>query len=143
MKPKHSYFDENDRRVDVFVEEKMREIKFRAWDTTKGRFVSQLGNLAVTFDGNIIWTNGTELSLRNDLKLMQYTGLKDKNGKEIYEGDIVSCVGTYYRKFKGTVTFEKGVFGVDWKVLNRFDMLYSFKKIGNIYENPELLKDGK
>ena len=80
---------------------------------------------------------------------MQYTGLKDKNdkGKEIYEGDIVKCL--FYNNLNILiekvlfVVFKNGSFGVsDGKGFKVFesDTTKSVEIIGNIYENPELLK---
>ena len=64
----------------------MREIKFRLWDGTNCKFYQ--GNFAVHKNGNTI---NTYAMIQSDKDvLMQYTGLKDKNGKEIYEGDILS-----------------------------------------------------
>jgi len=72
---------------------------------------------------------------------MQYTGLKDKNGKEIYEGDTIQAEGGN----PNTVLWweEKGLWGVDEKD-TYYDYLFEHYKeheiIGNIYENPELIK---
>jgi hypothetical protein len=110
-----------------------REIKFRAfWKTTK----NMQYDIQSTYDWEMVPTNPSEDEL---CVLMQYTGLKDKNGKEIYEGDVCK-VGVY----KATILFEKGCFVANPNELGLPNMPISsftneFEIIGNIYENPELL----
>lgn len=73
---------------------------------------------------------------------LQYTGLKDKHGKEIYEGDILQLPSRYY----GDTYYEKSIGVIEWDydswyVKNQGDAQYSdMEIIGNIYENPELLQ---
>ena len=110
----------------------MREIKFRVWDKQKKFMIKTvtIQNLTYKFASN------------KDHIFLQYTGLKDKNGKEIYEGDIV-----YIDDEAINVVFEEGAFKVhtkydgDW-LLSELD-LSNLEVIGNIYENPELLKGDK
>lgn len=106
-----------------------REIKFRAWSNVEIVLSDEYSSMAD------FW-----LDCR-DCKLMQFTGLKDKNGREIYEGDILS-VG--HLDFCCAVTFDDGCFqlktneyqGISPIVQNRANRL---EIIGNIYENQELL----
>jgi uncharacterized phage protein (TIGR01671 family) len=124
----------------------MREIKFRAWDK-KAKIM--LYNPAVKYyDGSY------EI---HDFPLMQYTGLKDKNGKEIYEGDIIKIQGkidpSHYEKEFLTEQVEwvdgMGCWNITTHMLynalgqtleNKYAMRSELTVIGNIYENPELLK---
>ena len=86
-----------------------------------------------------------------DIKLMQYTGLKDKNGKEIYEGDIVFIKGEVeILDIKGKVeyseTFAQYIITNTGDIVNEAEPLGDYEDIevmGNIYDNPELLEKGK
>lgn len=107
----------------------MREIKFRAWDENeKIMILADSFYLSDEFEPFIDSVKRAQESFR----LMQYTGLKDKNGIEIYEGDIID-------------TKQAGIEVV--KIQCEYDMigyrLYWEKGIvlGNIYENPELLEE--
>ena len=134
---------------------KQREIKFRAWsDVDKTMYYSDnKDNLKFVFypddwlvmtTHNRVWSHNSFSKKRRTSKdiIMQYTGLKDKNGqKEIYVGDIVD-IGHNLYKFE--IVFEQGCFGL----LDRTATLSPFwqidmnklEVIGNIYENKDLLK---
>lgn len=119
-----------------------RIIKFRAWDKKNkvwfeapSEFDSSLGKFVMSADGRV-YING----VYQDLELMQFTGLTDKNGKEIYEGDVVSIKRTLGEKCDCyEIKFTQGMFSIsDEDILTDY-WLKSCEVIGNIYENPELL----
>jgi len=120
----------------------MREIKFRAWDTSK----KQMFNV-ICLDFKEHGYIDEEIGWHKDFicHLMQYTGLKDKNGKEIYEGDIVK--GWIYDEYdeekdKYDKVFwhdEYCGFYIDYIEEYRLYELRDAEIIGNIYENPELI----
>ena len=88
----------------------------------------------------------------SDFILMQSTGLKDKNGKEIYEGDVVvamsqgvKAIGKVKRRIDGYwLMYPAWQHGELWHIVENVDTGETgVEVIGNIYENPELLKGGK
>jgi hypothetical protein len=111
----------------------MREIKFRAWDTLNKRFCENRSFISLTgtsYDGPGF---ATIISMVAGvvMPLMQYTGLKDKNGEEIYEGDIVYLSGY-------------GNYIVEWPFIQLFESSWEDDIgdiIGNVYEDPELIKE--
>lgn len=125
-----------------------REIKFRAWDS-----ISE--NL---WGWDIVSKNPIPDFDLEHYTLMQYTGLKDKNGKEIYEGDIIEFIFWTYHEHE-VETHYIGEIQIDEKLQSTtfvftdsgkrryyalyeltFDSESDIEVIGNIYENPELLK---
>jgi uncharacterized phage protein (TIGR01671 family) len=135
----------------------MREIKFRAWDYKTEKMHKVLG---ITFHGHPTLTLGYKPIRKawiEEAPLMQYTGLKDKNGAEIFEGDILSyveldedsCMGAE-KTYVGSVIWldeaAKFMFKhtsgrrIDLNFIVGFYLVHDVKVIGNIYQNPELLE---
>nr|DAV27943.1 MAG TPA: YopX protein [Caudoviricetes sp.] len=125
----------------------MREIKFRAWDRFKQRWSNyKINDDTVYFmDKNTGVWYGSYNKRYKDFNLMQYTGLKDMRGKEIYEGDVLfESFGERYYK----VVFENGSFRAEFEgdfEEYSFDLIdvvaQGCEVVGNIYENPELIKE--
>jgi uncharacterized phage protein (TIGR01671 family) len=141
----------------------MREIKFRAWDKIDNhmRYQNDVEGikewpslLAVGFHGLPICIDNDSFkdneiigwNRDHNLFLMQYTGLKDKNGKEIYEGDIVKGINYGFNnpsRFIGTVEYRYNGYKVvgtpKYKGMND-ELNTIYEVIGNIYENPNLVE---
>ena len=132
----------------------MREIKFRAWDKENKAFMPSEGYAIC--DGDVMglrYGNEMEDVLTDQIELMQYTGLKDVHGVDIYEGNIVKWgdqpnghespirIGVIelnpdIQFITNVGIFEYGRFA--YKETNKY-----LTVIGNKFENPELLEDKK
>jgi uncharacterized phage protein (TIGR01671 family) len=135
----------------------MREIKFRAWQNGGMLSVGEDIHLFPTEDGTWYAITDVDTDERFDGIVMQYTGLKDKNGVEIYEGDILSLFDprpqVEHKRKVSAVTFANGAFLVDTqmgslpdrKTLETVYEHFEWREysdcevIGNVYESPELL----
>lgn len=112
-----------------------RVIKFRVWEA------SALGS-AMTYIDDMYWFEEQQVhSIEDDgiYKFMQFTSLLDKNGKEIYEGDIVRY--TYNRDTKTTTSFTEVIEYDKWADVIGVRVIVGMNPeiIGNIYEHPHLL----
>lgn len=132
-----------------------REIKFRAWDIDSSEMLYTKENKGIDFffdfDNSglcLFMPKEEDFAEKREANIMQFTGFKDKKGNEIYEGDIL------YNGFnaKGVMKFENGAFICEFQYENkskienekhkfRISNINSITEIiGNVYENPELLK---
>lgn len=124
-----------------------RKIKFRAWDKACKTMIddyAEIGGYGELYAKKFHPSSYSDKSVPN-LILLQYTGLKDKNGKEIYEGDIVSRFSDTQRS---VVKFQDGCFMSTIQLSGRIpetdeilcNDLSVTEVIGNIHQNPELLE---
>ena len=123
----------------------MRKIKFRIWDNIKKLYLKEEKNeiLLLSNDEN---TPVFKLNLSNNIydffkketvEIEFFTGLKDKNDNEIYEGDIVRDVSN---GITGYIEYSDGRFFIVYDdVIEKLDEVVYLEVVGNIYENTELL----
>ena len=141
-----------------------REIKFRVWEKNHKKWIDDFAMFLTTGEllkydrkagGEYETVMRTEEAMKElldydykSIEVMQYTGLIDRYGKEIYEGDILKSL-LDDRWFDWLVSFNEGAFivqniGVDGYLMDEYRLTSSMAMdrlvIGNIYENPELLK---
>lgn len=122
-----------------------RVINFRAWDKTyqkmyyNGFYVGSDGELS--FDPKVFTVGGYDPL---NMEIMQYTGLKDKNGVELCEGDIISNK-KYFTKVVSWIDGGFRLSGIgyeeDYEKSIHINFAKSYDVLGNIYQNPELLKN--
>ena len=115
------------------MENETREVKFRAWDIGQEQII-EMKDFNPDYFYDMICN-----SVRHEIKLMQFTGLKDKNNKEIYDQFII----LYGEKLYLVYQCQTG----EWKARNKgenlslFDISNESELRGNIYENPEMLEE--
>ena len=126
--------------------------RYRAWIKTENCFADYIESIRFYINEiDLCWGGICESDCFDfkDVILMQSTGLKDKNGKEIFEGDVVRQVRTQPTTENETITGVVTMLEGAWLIMNDCEQLASYlwsetdenEIIGNIYENPELLED--
>lgn len=114
-----------------------RQIKFRAWDTETNEMIENFARLSANGRMYTIHTPEPEPTY----EVMQFTGLLDKNGKEIYEGDLIKHSGYIYKiifnncGFTAINTDSKTAVPAECEFLNNIEL----EVVGNIYENSNLV----
>ena len=137
----------------------MREVKFRAWDTTRKEYLSGGEFLIAIQKGNRPKVSITYLDVlthpdmyRNRFIVEQFIGRSDKNGLEIYEGDIVEATWYTYEEpideAFGEVVYNQGwcawcIWDEENKTMSELNAqgayVFQIEILGNVHENPELL----
>ena len=123
----------------------MREIKFRAWDVEREKFRYGCSNIMIDTGGCIMWQfayNAPEPVPKDSFILQQFTGLLDKSGGEIYEGDIIEHDKGDVWVVKYEFAEQDGYASMGFQCFCKSEWPY-IKVIGNIHQNPDLLDVSK
>ena len=133
--------------------------KFRAWDVLAEKMIDEIQMISFVRKEIIgkFSDGSTSVPLKfederngEDVILMQSTGLKDKNGKEIFDGDVLACktddevinLNIFWDEEHALFMFESKKYNEQEPLAELVeDNIYPFEIIGNIYENPELLEE--
>ena len=128
----------------------MRKYKFRAWDKKKNKMLYLSPNDTILFRNGkcTVWKENQYYEAEecfccqtfNNVIPMLYSGRKDKNGVEIYEGDILRFTHEREDFINTDARIAVEIPEIYYMIDNPYN--HSFEVIGNIYENPELLKEG-
>jgi uncharacterized phage protein (TIGR01671 family) len=111
-----------------------REIKFQVWDTVGKEMLTCSDRCQIKLNGNVLdWYSDSEFGPQERYIIRQYTGVRDKNNDEIYEGDVVTT-----GILRGEVVFKHCVWLFDGHPLGTY--CNELVICGNVYENPESLK---
>ena len=126
-------------------------LKFRIWSKEKGVFLETMDSGGMVFTTNGYEWHGLNMFLGSHFVIQQFTGLKDKNGREIYEGDIVKGINLYNftGEFKGIINYFpcRFIYSVKYPnngngggVLDATEVEeHCLEIVGNIFENPSLI----
>ena len=129
----------------------MFELKFRVWDKQIKTWVKDYFDdeyqWTLSFNGEFVYSLKNHRTIKcNNWEITQYTGLKDKDKKEIFEGDILNVTLNSWigckKPHKAIVKYKDGCF-ICYGITTYFEFVFKdleVEVIGNIYENPELLK---
>ena len=105
----------------------MKDYKFRAWDKQLKQFrYFDFSTCLPCYSYKVNWV------------VQQFTGLVDKNGREVYEGDIMKSDFFVNSEIKSIIFWEDGGFELDGDVISQ-DTLNYYEIVGNVFQNPELI----
>ena len=133
----HLDYEETAEKRDLFLEEWDKEHSQDERYSHK-EYMTNWDEVSISLSGNLVRLINLDV-----LDIMQFTGLKDKNGNEIYEGDILQISSACLPEFAGqpvAVVFEMGGFRDSYYKWILDGKQYGFAVIGNVYENPEMTR---
>jgi uncharacterized phage protein (TIGR01671 family) len=124
----------------------MRQIKFRVWDSGEKRYLMD-GEYMIDAQGGVHYLGNLRITseLADGCIIQQFSGLNDKYGAEIYEGDIIKYDPFNEKDYKNTVVQVCDLAAFHWwqelgNMINEYKNKCNVQVIGNFYENPDLIK---